>query len=308
VSDLVVSPVASSAIPPQRIRPLSTDPESGSPEVRSSVGISGGGRGRRPADIEGLRASLERLVDVLRRFAGERADPSTFGDFAKRLIDAARSAFDGDPSAVDIDVASGSLSFAFDNVKIEIRRDGGGLNVVVSQASLRVRLAALVRQQIAPRDPLILDLDGDGIATTTARGGRLFDLDGDGRTERVANVVGGDAFLALDRNGNGRIDDGRELFGDQHGAKDGFAELAKFDGNGDGTIDAADPVFQRLSLLDRGGRQRSLADAGISSLNVQDRTDANANLGGSRLTATSRYSRGDGIGGLIGNVVLDVVT
>ena len=60
-----------------------------------------------------------------------------------------------------------------------------------------------------------------------------LDLDADGRMDSISVPTGDDALLALDRNGNGRIDDGRELFGDQHGAANGFAELARFDDNGD---------------------------------------------------------------------------
>lgn len=85
-----------------------------------------------------------------------------------------------------------------------------------------------------------------------------FDLDADGRMDSISVPTGDDALLALDRNGNGRIDDGRELFGDQHGAVNGFAELARFDDNGNGRIDAADAVFDQLRLLrfDAQGRQQ----------------------------------------------------
>ncbi|MGH8352351.1 MAG: hypothetical protein ACRERY_02290 [Pseudomonas sp.] len=100
-----------------------------------------------------------------------------------------------------------------------------------------------------------------------------FDLDGDGRRDRISAPSGDDALLALDRNGNGRIDDGRELFGDQQGAANGFAELGKFDDNGDGRIDAQDALFQRLSLLrfDAQGRQQSqsLPEAGVGAIRLQ---------------------------------------
>ena len=63
-------------------------------------------------------------------------------------------------------------------------------------------------------------------------------------------MTGGDAFLAIDRNGNGSIDDGTELFGDQNGAAHGFAELAKFDSNHDGVINAQDDDFDKLLPLE----------------------------------------------------------
>nr|WP_298140209.1 hypothetical protein [uncultured Pseudomonas sp.] len=125
-------------------------------------------------------------------------------------------------------------------------------------------------------DPLALDLAGNGWRTSGLQHGVLFDLDGDGKLDRISVPTGDDALLAFDSNGNGRIDDGRELFGDQHGAANGFAELAKHDDNGDGRIDARDAIFQRLSLLrfDAQGRQssQSLSQAGVNAieLNAQD--------------------------------------
>ncbi len=85
-------------------------------------------------------------------------------------------------------------------------------------------------------------------------------------------VSGGTAFLALDRNGNGRFDDGRELFGDQHGAVDGYEELARFDANADGIIDREDPVFDRLRLWHADGRVSALGDHGIAGLSLTAQT------------------------------------
>ncbi len=131
----------------------------------------------------------------------------------------------------------------------------------------RVQLRAGIASGGPPQreDPLLVDLDGDGPETTGERGARDFDLKGAGQRAPTSFATGGDAFLAMDRNGDGHITSGKELFGDQHGAEDGFAELAKFDANRDARIDAADPVFDRLRLFD-GQTTRTLADAGIESL------------------------------------------
>ncbi|MBI1766438.1 MAG: hypothetical protein HYR56_33950 [Acidobacteria bacterium] len=109
--------------------------------------------------------------------------------------------------------------------------------------------------------PLVVDMDGDSFHYTDVAGGVRFDLTGDGRKFQVAwpTITSGDAWLVLDRNDNGTIDSGRELFGNftaqvadvQTG--NGFLALAEYDkpvygGNGDGVINAQDEVFSFLQL------------------------------------------------------------
>ncbi|HNW93323.1 MAG TPA: hypothetical protein PKM88_10485 [bacterium] len=133
-------------------------------------------------------------------------------------------------------------------------------------------------QQVA--DPLVIDLDGDGVELTDEDSGAVFDLTGDGTAEQAGTITGDDAFLTLDRNGNGSIDGGKELFGDQHGAANGFDELKKFDDNGDGRIDAQDAVFAQLQLwTDRNadgasgtGELRGLSAAGIAAIDLNYQT------------------------------------
>jgi hypothetical protein len=118
-------------------------------------------------------------------------------------------------------------------------------------------------QCIGYPSPVIVDVSGDGFALTGAEAGVRFDLDSDGVPERIAWTREGsdDAWLALDRDGNGAIDDGRELFGNftpqaeprPGSEKNGFLALAEFDkpaggGNGDGLIDERDAVFTSLRL------------------------------------------------------------
>ena len=100
--------------------------------------------------------------------------------------------------------------------------------------------------------PLILDLKGDGLNLTDVSGGVNFDLNADGKIDRTAwtkaHTDFDDAFLVLDKNGDGQINDGKELFGSQNGAVNGFAELAKYDDNNDGKIDENDEAYKKLQL------------------------------------------------------------
>lgn len=99
--------------------------------------------------------------------------------------------------------------------------------------------------------PIAIDLNGDGLKTTSLflDGGVLFDIDGDGVKDRTAWLSGGDAFLAVDKNGNGKIDGVTELFGGT-ARGDGFASLASYDTNQDGKVDASDEQYSKLLLWD----------------------------------------------------------
>jgi hypothetical protein len=137
--------------------------------------------------------------------------------------------------------------------------------------------------------PILIDLDRRGFRLSSPERGTAFDIDGDGFAENIAWIDGGDAFLALDRNGNGVIDDGTELFGnftDQPPSHEpnGYLALAVFDlsshgGNDDGLISPSDAVFGELRLwIDRNrngvtdpGELVPLADRAIEAIELQYR-------------------------------------
>ena len=159
-----------------------------------------------------------------------------------------------------------------------------------------------------PRDPIILDLDGDGLETVGLASNVYFDHDGDGVLTKTGWAGKNDALQVWDRNGNGAIDTGAELFGDftplPNGtlAPNGFAALAALDANGDGVIDASDPAFHELKLWrdtsqdgqTGAGELITLADAGIVSLNLAH-TLKNQNLAnGNQLTREGSFTRTDG--------------
>ena len=102
--------------------------------------------------------------------------------------------------------------------------------------------------------PLALDLDGDGVqvndgVTATA----MFDMDNDGELEQTAWFAPDEQILAMDRNGDGVINNLSELFGSNRGQDDGFADLALLDSNNDGVINADDEAFDELLIWNDDG-------------------------------------------------------
>lgn len=160
------------------------------------------------------------------------------------------------------------------------------------------------------RDPLVLDLDGDGIETTSPRDTTviLFDHDADGVKTGTGWVKPDDGWLVLDRNGNGIIDSGRELFGidtlksNGQFAADGFDALKDLDANKDGKIDSADSVFANLRIwrdLNQDGISQSnelstLAANSITRIGVNS-SAVNTDLGnGNVQTAAGTFTRSNG--------------
>ncbi len=99
------------------------------------------------------------------------------------------------------------------------------------------------------RDPLVINFDGKSAELTAER--FEFDLDADGAVERIPGLASGSAWLAFDRNVDGCINDGGELFGTCSG--NGFADLASLDEDGNHWLDDADTAFASLSLWEPDG-------------------------------------------------------
>lgn len=94
-------------------------------------------------------------------------------------------------------------------------------------------------------DPLVINLDD--CPTSIADQTFFFDLDGDGEEDEIHNLRKGSGFLALDKNDDGFINNGLELFGAKSG--DGFRELEEYDSDRNGWIDENDPVFPKLGIM-----------------------------------------------------------
>lgn len=132
------------------------------------------------------------------------------------------------------------------------------------------------------QSPLVLDLNGDGINTVGIDSGALFDFDGDGMATSTGWVAPSDGLLVLDRNHNGLIDNGGELFGNNVtegtsvASPNGFAALAQLDSNHDGKISSADEKWDSLQIwrdvngdgYTNPGELITLADAGVAEIGL----------------------------------------
>ena len=140
-----------------------------------------------------------------------------------------------------------------------------------------------------------------------------FDLAGNGQSVDMPMLAGNSGYLALDLNGNGRIDSGKELFGPASG--NGFADLARYDSDGNGWIDQSDPVFGQLSIWTPGGQPgeslSTLQDKQVGALFLGNqatpfeiRDASNQSLGAVR--ASGIYLDENGSGGTLQQIDLNV--
>ncbi|MFH2046816.1 MAG: hypothetical protein ABIK92_16925, partial [Pseudomonadota bacterium] len=165
------------------------------------------------------------------------------------------------------------------------------------------------------KDPLIVDLDGDGIETIGLKAGAYFDHDVNGFSEQTGWAARDDGLLVRDINGNGTIDNGKELFGDQtilkngQKATNGFAALADLDSNADGKIDANDATFSQLRVwqdvngdgLSASDELHTLEELGIQSINLNSTPTGEIDPEGNTQTRIGSFVKTDSTAGEIGN-------
>ncbi len=158
-------------------------------------------------------------------------------------------------------------------------------------------------------DPLVLDLDGDGLELTGLSSvSPRFDLDGDNFAEATGWVASDDGLLVRDLDGNGTIDDVSELFGSP--TTSGFSELALLDSNGDGVISAADASFAQLQIwqdanqdgISQAGELSSVSALGIASISLTSQAPAQSTNAGNVIAADGSFTRTDGSSGSLSDV------
>ncbi len=118
-----------------------------------------------------------------------------------------------------------------------------GVTVEMSRGFCQ-RYETLTQETLTLCDPLVINLDSNTASVSDMK--FLFDLDADGEEEEMSFAGKGSGFIALDKNGDGKINDGSELFGTKSG--DGFADLAAYDEDGNGWIDEADSIYKDLRV------------------------------------------------------------
>lgn len=149
-------------------------------------------------------------------------------------------------------------------------------------------------------DPLVINFD-DSVASLSDQK-FFFDLDADGEKEEISELSQGSGYLALDKNQDGRINDGTELFGPRSG--NGFADLATYDEDGNGWIDEGDSIWNKLKIWCRNEEGQdtlyTLAEKGVGAICLQNastdfalKNDANVSNGFIRSTGIFLYENGN---------------
>lgn len=262
--------------------------------VMNIASLAAGNDAHEVPEIKAMNDAVSKFINDLGDAGNALTDallaPAFWDVFAEKGVDVFTSLFD---PLNDLRLAlAQDLSLIFDDIKAKF-----------AQAEIT-------------RSPIVLDLNGDGIATTNLKGSAYFDHDGNGFAEQTGWINNQDGLLVRDLNNNGKIDNGGELFGSEtllangQKAANGYLALAELDGNGDKRINSDDAGYTTLKIWqDANGDGQSsanelfsLADKGIQSIAVDymttNQTDANGNI----IKQTSTFTKTDGSTGLSADI------
>lgn len=163
----------------------------------------------------------------------------------------------------------------------------------------QIKITAGTAEQL--KDPLVLNYDGNAADLTQTK--FAFDLDADGVAEQISFVKPGSGFLALDKNGDGVVNNGSELFGATSG--DGFAELARYDDDANSFIDERDAIFDQLQIWSKSSsgenrlsslNQRNVGAIYLGHINTNFELKDSANVKQGEIAETGLYIKEDKTG------------
>lgn len=271
--------------------------------VSSSVGSL-----RQPAEFEFLQESMSKtlrsLLDMIYKSKGLTRTP--WEDYDYNNSSASSVSFTASPYST-VSLGSGNNSTlwyqvtdteytfeesettSFASTGTAVTADGRELEFNVSFTMSRAfkeefKSSAFTQYEQVLTDPLVINLDSNPVSVSDQT--FFFDIDCDGKKDEISSLGAGSGFLAYDKNNDGIINDGSELFGTRSG--NGFADLAEYDEDGNGWIDEADSIYQHLKVWtkDENGNDKliSLKDADVGAIYLGSTatpfslTDKNNNL------------------------------
>ena len=285
---------------------------------------------------------LKRMLEMLNKGSGKKCTPEYKNEIAYRGLDT-KTAFKaqsfsfgvtavsfGQNSAVRVSagengtangrwtrqtVVSGFVAgeehTAYSSVGSVVTSDGRTIDFNITLEMSHSFAAAYesisAEEEFVLTDPLVINLGTDSAEISDVS--FYFDLDSDGIADKMSSLGGKSGFLALDKNGDGVINNGTELFGAKTG--DGFGELSQYDDDGNGWIDESDSVFKSLSVWVNAGQNEarllSLSEAGVGAIFLgSQKTQAvladGSGFEGARIAKTGVFLRENGTAGTVQHI------
>ncbi|MGF9562975.1 VCBS domain-containing protein [Neorhizobium sp. JUb45] len=263
--------------------------------------LSGGGgldTFRWQSGVAPSEANADRITDYQ---SGERLDVSALLAANAPLNGSVRVVVENGDLVVKLDTNGGGNSYV-EAYRLVGAAGVAAVNVYYGNADHNIGSGSWV----SGVDPIILDLDHNGFAFSSLDTGVSFDINADGHKDQVA-WTSADGILAYDLDGNGKIDNGSEVFTPSFnggGHASGIAALATLDSNGDGKIDAEDDAFSKLSIwvdanhngVSDDGELSGLLDHSIKSISL-DTTSTEATEDGQVVLSQGHFTLADGSNG-----------
>lgn len=226
---------------------------------------------------------VSQLMDILKKIGEEMNN-----ELLKMGVDTK-----GVANGESLRVSMSEMNVRTVNLEVVVAANDGKLNKNVeinfeesfmSQTNINFSKEMSAKQKLL--DPIVINFDGNGVELSDKK--FAFDLDSDGREDQISMLKKGSGYLVLDKNNDGKINDGSELFGTKSG--DGYKDLEIYDKNGDGKIDINDAIYDKLRIWkkDDSGEDKliGLGEVGIGVIYLDPKElrsnlyDSSGNLSG----------------------------